>query len=208
MSLTVGARQFLTVSAFEAHFKAIRDRYPLGATVSGMDVEDLRGLVAFNGLTEEPVRFVVGNNKWGKRCFIGINRDGSRFPLSASRASRHAKASGETRAKAAFRLLGRNETKLVRNRLSGLITCHRCGRAVQRGELEMDHYPETLDALITRFLASKGLSISEVNAVDEGEGKIALEDGALRGQWMAFHRTEAELKPAHKTCNRRGASNG
>jgi hypothetical protein len=69
----------------------------------------------------------------------------------------------------------------------------------------MDHHPEPLDALLDRFLRSKGLSISVIRTVPEGEGLVAMERHDLKQEWMAFHRREAILKPAHRDCNRPGA---
>lgn len=208
MTLTVGLLRFATASDFDRHFAAIRSKYPLGATVSGKDVEDLYELLDFLApkgrvpRREETAHFIVDKNRWGKHsCFFAVTTKGSRVPLSASRASLYASAYG---AQIAFRLLARNETKLRKNGYGDTVACYHCRTLVPRVSVEMDHYPEGFDVLLKRFLNAKGLSIEKIRAVPEGEGLYRLENDELKREWMTFHKREAELVPSCLECNRVG----
>lgn len=210
MAVTIGKLRFSTQSAASLYFKAIRNRYVLGTAVSGSDAEALFNLLehhAHRGAPsrEEIKKFIVDATKWGKgkTCFYAITVEGSRFALSTSKSAAY-NATPVYAVKLAFRLLAKNETKLARNRLSGAVTCYHCAKSVTSNDVEMDHYPEQFEELVTRFLSSKGLTISTVKTISEGEGMVKLESNELKSAWMAFHRTHAALVPSCLTCNRRG----
>jgi hypothetical protein len=208
MGVTIGKLRFPTQSAASRHFEMIRNRYALGATVSDNDAEVLFNLLEHHAHRGAPSRqetqkFIVDASAWGRPCFYAVTVKGSRFALPASRSAAY-NSTPVGAAKLAFRLLAKNETKLARNRLRGMVKCRHCAASVASSDVEMDHYPERFEELLARFLNSKGLAIAMIKTISEGEGKVALENNELKSAWMTFHRAHAALVPSCMACNRRG----
>ena len=210
MGVTIGNLRFSSQSAASRHFKAIRDKYSLGDTVFRHDAEALFNLLDHHAASGAPSRqetkeFIVDASKWGKTspCFYAVTVRGSRFALSTSSSAAYQRTPAGA-AKLAFRLLGKNETKLARNRLPHIVKCGHCATPIASSDAEMDHYPERFEELLARFLSSKGLAIADVKTISDGQGSVAIEGSELKTAWMAFHRAEAEFVPSCRGCNREG----
>lgn len=204
-----------------AFFKSMLNRYRPNERVSDEDCLDLTALLERH--TEYPAKvgcgvshFEVMMTEHGTPCFRIIRMDGGGTDFSYLHCIAQRAPSRKQEVSQAFRRAVRFDLYRARDAFfaahvsaDGQVSCAVTGERIARDAGHMDHRPPmTFEVIVTTFLASRGMSLTDVPLTMGHDNQVSPEvtDEVLGEAFRSYHTAVAQLDFVKKTVNLAQAS--
>jgi uncharacterized protein DUF3223 len=208
----LATRTFERQGEATAFFRAMLIRYRPGERIAEEDSLDLVSLLERHAEYVVKVgcgisHFEVMLTAHGTQCFRIVRKDGSGTDFSYRRCISQRSPSRKQEVSQAFRRLVVFDLNRARDRFfaehvgaDGCVSCAETGERLTHGEGQMDHRPPmTFEAIVTTFLAARGIALADVPLIADHDHRIT--DEALGEAFRTYHATAARLEFVKKTVN-------
>ena len=206
----LGHRIFPAKSSATAHFKAMLNRYSLGAAVTADDHADLLALLLRHPESERKrgsgiAGFFVGSSlEYGGRCFWLRRSDGTTTDFSylsciSARARTLRQEFAEACRNAVFPSIASAKSRLFADGAApdGTVDCEASGVRLTQNEATVDHKPPmTFQVLVETFLCANEITPSREMLTIPADQQVTTRfvDAQVEAAFVAYHNRAAQLR--------------